>query len=136
MGIYFLSLDLRNNLVPNYFLKLQKVEKHLQTINPKRMEIIFSYKSILIFKSRKTRSRNESCHEKTKILHMQNSFPVTEKLITFVFATWIVQFFYFLNPKFRASSHLQCSYSLVCVRPVQKPDCWFSHDVAQIESGL
>ena len=30
------------------------------------------------------------------------------KLISaFVFATWIVQYLYFLNPKFQASSHLQ-----------------------------
>ena len=28
------------------------------------------------------------------------------------------------------SSHLLCLYSLVCVGPVQKPHCWFSHEVA------
>ena len=34
----------------------------------------------------------------------QISFAVTPKLIsTFVFATWIVQFLYYLNPKFQAS---------------------------------
>ena len=32
-----------------------------------------------------------------------------------VSATRIVQFLYFLNPKFPASSHLQCLYSSVCV---------------------
>ena len=33
-----------------------------------------------------------------------------------------------LNPKFQAASHLLCLYSLVCVRPVRKPYCWFSHE--------
>ena len=36
-----------------------------------------------------------------------------------------------LNPKFPASSHRLCLYSSGCVRPIRKPRCWFSHDVAQ-----
>ena len=63
----------------------------------------------------------------------QISFAVTMKLISaFVFATRIVQFLFFLNPKFSASSHLLCLYSLVCVGPVRKPYCWFSHAAALI----
>ena len=51
-----------------------------------------------------------------------------QKLISFfVYATWIVQSL-FLNPKFQASSRPVT----VCVRPVRKPHCWFSHDVAQV----
>ena len=42
----------------------------------------------------------------------------------------IAQYLYFLNTKFQASCHLQCLYSLVCVRPGQNPHCWFSHDAA------
>ena len=58
----------------------------------------------------------------------QISFTVTAKLISeFAFATRIVQFLYFLNPKFSASSPLLCLYSWVCVGPVRKPHCWFSH---------
>ena len=38
-------------------------------------------------------------------------------------ATRIVQFLYFLNPKFPASSYLLWLYSLVCVRPGRKPEC-------------
>ena len=54
----------------------------------------------------------------------------TAKLIsTFVFATWILQFLYFLNP-FPAFSHLLCMCSSVFVGPVWKPHCWFSHNVA------
>ena len=46
----------------------------------------------------------------------QISCAVTTQLISaFVFATWIVQSLYFLNPKFRASSHLLWLHSLVCV---------------------
>ena len=63
----------------------------------------------------------------------QISFAVTAKLIsTFVFATWIVQYLYFLNPKFPASSHFLCLCRLVCVGPVQKPHYWFSDKVAHI----
>ena len=49
---------------------------------------------------------------------------------TFVFTTRIVQFIYFLNPNFPASSHLLCLYSLVYVGPGRKPQGWFSHDRA------
>ena len=53
-------------------------------------------------------------YAKTKALI---SFAVTAKLISaFVFTTWIVQFLFYLNPKFQASSHLLQLYSLVCVR--------------------
>ena len=45
-----------------------------------------------------------------------------------------VQFLYFLNPKCPVSSHLLWLYSSVCVRPVQKPHCWFSRVTAQINS--
>ena len=61
----------------------------------------------------------------------------TAKLISaFVFATWIVQSLYFLNPKFQASSHLEWLYSLVCVRPGQNPHFWFSHVGAHIHEHL
>ena len=64
----------------------------------------------------------------------QISFAVTGKLISvFVFATLMIQFIYFLNTKFPASSHLLCLYSLVCFAPVQKLHCLFSQDVAHIQ---
>ena len=38
----------------------------------------------------------------------QTTFAVTAKLISvFVFASWIVQYLYFLNTKLQVSSHLQ-----------------------------
>ena len=43
-----------------------------------------------------------------------------------------VQFLYFLNPTFLASSRLLCLYSSVCVGPVWKLHCWFSHDAAHL----
>ena len=47
----------------------------------------------------------QSAYAKTKT---QISFAVTSKLISaFVFATWIVQYLFFLNRKFQDSSHLQ-----------------------------
>ena len=58
---------------------------------------------------------------------------VTAKLISaFVFATRIVQFLFYLNPKFQASSSFLCLYKLICVGPVRKPHCWFSHEAAQM----
>ena len=45
---------------------------------------------------------------------------------------YLVQYLFFLNTKFQASSHLQWLYSLVCFRPGQNPHCWFSHVAAHI----
>ena len=76
----------------------------------------------------------QSAYAKTKA---QISFAVTAKMISaFVFATRIVQFLYFLNPKVPFSSHLLCLYSPVSVGPVRKPQCWFSHEAAQYYSEL
>ena len=63
----------------------------------------------------------------------QISFAVTAKLISaFVFASRIVQFLFYLNPKFQASSSFLCLYRLACVGPVRKPHCCFFHEAAQI----
>ena len=52
----------------------------------------------------------------------QISFAVTAKLISaFVFATRIVQFLFYLNPKFQASSSFLSMYRSVCVGPGRKP---------------
>ena len=57
---------------------------------------------------------------------------IGENKDAFVFATRIVQFLFYLNPKFQASSSFLCLYRLVCVGPVRKPHCLFSHEVAHI----
>ena len=60
---------------------------------------------------------------------------VTAQLISaFVFATWIhvVQYLFYLNPKFQASSHLLWFFSQVCVAGlVGNPEDRFSCDAAQ-----
>ena len=38
--------------------------------------------------------------------------------------------------RLQASSCLLCFYSPVCVRPVRKPHCWFSHEAAQISKAI
>ena len=68
----------------------------------------------------------EPRHEKTGFLpaktKAQISFTVTAKLISaFVFATRIVLFLFFLNPKVQGSSHPLWLYRPVCVRPGRKP---------------
>ena len=61
----------------------------------------------------------------------QISCAVTAQMISaFVFATWIVQYLFFLNPKFPVSSHLLWLYSPVCVGPGRKPQDRFSHNEA------
>ena len=57
---------------------------------------------------------------------------VTAKLTSaIVFASPIVQSFFFLNPKFQASSHLLWLYSPVFVGPGKNPEDRFSHNEAQ-----
>ena len=54
----------------------------------------------------------------------------------FVFATRIVQFLFYLNPKFQASSSFLCMYRSVCVGPVRKPHYWFFHKAAHLMQHL
>ena len=62
-----------------------------------------------------------------------SSCAVTAQLISgFVFATWIEQSLFFLNPKFRASRHPLWLHSPVCVGPDRKPEDRFSQNEAQI----
>ena len=91
-------------------------------------------KTLTIFLSTCTASweNQQSAYAKTKA---QISFAVTAKLVSaFVFATRIVHFPFFLNPKFQASSCLLWFYSPVCVGPVRKPHCLFSDEAAQLLS--
>ena len=65
--------------------------------------------------------------KKTGFLHMRKQRHRSASRLhrkadhAFVFATRIIQFLYFLNPKFQASSHLLLLYSLVCVGQGWKP---------------
>ena len=79
----------------------------------------------------------EPPHGKTNKLHLRKqrrrSASRSAKLISaFVFATRIVQFLFYLNPKFQASSSFLCLYRPVWVGPVRKPHCWFSHEAAHM----
>ena len=81
-----------------------------------------------------SRENQQSAYAKKKT---QISFPVTAKLISaFVFTTRVVQFIFFLNPKFQASSHLLRLHRPDCVGPVRKPHCWFSHEAAHLLTRL
>ena len=72
-------------------------------------------------------SSNEPHREKNRIFayaktKAQISFAVTAKLISAsVFATRIVYFLFYLNPKFQASSSFLRLYRPVCVGPGRKP---------------
>ena len=45
---------------------------------------------------------------------------------------YTVHLLFFLNPKFQASSLFLLLHRPVCVGPVRKPHCWFSHGVAHL----
>ena len=67
----------------------------------------------------------------------ENKGAVTAKLISaFVFASRIVQCLFYLNQKFQASNTFLCLYRSVCVGPVRKPHCWFSHEAAHLSCIL
>ena len=67
----------------------------------------------------------------------ENKSVIAKLISAFVFATRIVQFLFYLNPKFQASSSFLCLYRSVCVGPVRKLHCWFSHEAAHIlPSGI
>ena len=64
-------------------------------------------------------------HYLSRVVRKQDYYlcenKVTDQLCSaFVFATQKVQPLVFLNPKFQASSHLQCLYSSICVGPGRK----------------
>ena len=66
-----------------------------------------------------TWENKQFAYAKTK---MQISCAVTAQLISaFVFATRIVQFLFYIYPKFQASSFILWLYSLVCVGLCRKP---------------
>ena len=79
----------------------------------------------------------EPPHEKTTICRGENKDADQlrgnrEADHAFVFATRIVQFLFYLNPKFQASSFFLLLGRPVCVRSVRKPHCWFSHETAHL----
>ena len=93
------------------------------TYENKRLCSLCSCNSHIIIMSRRMEKKQQSAQAKTKA---PISFALTAELISaFVFSTWIVQFLYFLNPKFPASYHLLRLYRPVCVRPDRNPNCWF-----------
>ena len=75
----------------------------------------------------------EPCHEKLTFCICENKGTDQLWLISaFVFATQIVPFLHFLNPKFPISSNILWLYSSVCVGPVCKPNYRFAHKMAHV----
>ena len=80
---------------------------------------------------------NEPPHGKTNNMHRRKQKVDQlrgnhEAISAFVFATRIVQFLFYLNLKFQASSSFLCLCRPVCAGPVRKPHCWFFHEAVQI----
>ena len=68
-------------------------------------------------------------------MRKQRHRSAAKRISAFVFATWIVQYLYFQNQTFPASSHLQWQFCPVCVRPGQNPQRWFSHILTQMSGN-
>ena len=69
-------------------------------------------------------------YAKTK---MQISFVVTAKLISaFVFATWIVQFLFYLNQNFKPLAIFSSCTAWFVWDVVENPEDRFSHDEARL----
>ena len=86
-------------------------------------------------------TRKEPRREKTGFFayaktKTQISFAVNAKLISvFVFATWIVQSLYFLNPKFKPLAIFCGSTARFVSDLVGNPKDRFSHNEAQIKTS-
>ena len=98
------------------------------------LKILFCSFVDLYLRYEPSREKPNNAYAKTKA---QISCAVTAQLISaFVFATWIVQFLFYLYSKFQASSLLLWLHRPVCVRSGpsgRNPNCWFSHAVDHIK---
>ena len=98
---------------------------------PRYVQILFHYlqkNGLILYKLSRLMGKPTICICENK---SQISFAVTAKLISTCFR-YMDSTIPLLNPKFQTSSQLLCLYNPVCVEPVQKPHCWFSHEAAQL----
>ena len=93
-----------------HFIAAYQLYLHKCINNLKQLMVLLWFAGRIRYLSRDVRKPGFRIYAKTKTL-----------ISAFVFATWLVQYLYFLNTKFPASSHLQWLYSPVCVRPGRKP---------------
>ena len=89
-------------------------------MNPKKDFFQWSVGSAETVKSRVMR-KPDICLCENKGVDQLCSAVTAQLISTFVFITRIVQFLFFLNPKYHASNHLQRLYRPVCVGPGRKP---------------
>ena len=65
---------------------------------------------------------NREADQRLCFRYLVSTIPLLLKSeMAFVFATWLVQFLFYLNPKFQASGSFLFLYSSVCVGPGRKP---------------
>ena len=77
----------------------------------------------------------EPMHGKTNNLHrrkQRHRSALQHLCFPYTVTTQIVQFLYFLNPKFPAFNHLLWLHNTVCVGSGRNPNCWFSQTQAHI----
>ena len=117
-GLRRLKPEIKKNLfcIPKKYLCFSRMQNHIIS----RRGSLCNTLVIRVFLFEPGREKSGFfAYAKTKT---QISFAVTAKLISvFVFATWMVQYLYFLNPKFQVSSYIEWLCSPVCVGPGRKP---------------
>ena len=110
---------------------IQKQNIHISAYKIISIKMLMVNTSLILYEPRREKTGFSPMRKQRR--RSASQLPVTAKLISaFVFATRIVQFIFYLNPKFQASTSFLCLYRSVCVGPVRKPHCWFSHEVAQL----
>ena len=129
---HFVNLQIRcyprGSKLDNTFANIQKVPSQVLLLNTFRdILLVFCIDSHVMMFSMERKNTQPSelvlrymshVMRKTCFLHILNT---KMQISSFVFATWIVQSLFYLNPKFKASSCLLWLYSPVHVRPGRKP---------------
>ena len=122
--IYFLNSFY--NKLPDFVTKYNRQTKNYTYSNINKAKCLFTEKGCTISNYMDLFNKKDSkiciAYENELRSYCEADLRLCFRLISaFVFATRIVQFLYFLNPKFQAPCHLLCLYSSLCVRPGRKP---------------
>ena len=105
-----------------YLYRSLKMPRQNDTATPEHIDYTYPAHRDLDKLSRVSRKPDFCICKNKEADQLRGNREVTAKLISaFVFAIRILQFLYYLNPKFQASTHLLWLYSPVCVRPGRKP---------------
>ena len=119
LTITFQLKDDKESLLPeSHRIRIKEEKQMLLKIAGKLMPPEGHHMDICLLVLQHLKSTRHKAVNMSRIIRKQ-TICIGENKDAIVFATQIVQFLYFFNPKFpAASSHLLCLYGSVCVGPV------------------